>query len=233
MKSGRPSKVSQVRLSSGDIGLDAVLGSGFAQGTLTILHGPAGIGKTSLLMGVAISVATRTNGRVIWLSNQEDTIEFKAMIRRICGRDVDGVRYPVPENLEIKTDDNTAFANMTQVKLVVVDCLPSSRSKIVNMTTRLGRLARSSGTVVAAIGHSTKDRTITCHNFVRHEADTILAMEPIGANPDGTWTGLGSRSASSTHWSQVRTDGKNRRGDPRALAVYRMTVCGPIGIASM
>lgn len=220
MKKGRSSKA---HLSSGDIGLDAILGSGFVQATLTILYGPAGIGKTSLLTKVSVSVAERTNGRVIWLSSEEGAIEFGTRVRRICGL------ASFPANIEFKYDDKTAFNDMTRVKLVVVDCLPTSRSKMVNTITVLGNLARSFGTSVVAIGHSAKNGTIACPHFVRHEADAILAMEHVKARPDGTWTG----ARASTHWSQVRADGKNRYGDSRICAVYRMTAAGPIGISSM
>ena len=229
MKKGRLSKT---RFSSGDIGLDAVLGSGFVSGNLVILFGPAGIGKTSLLTGVAISVAKRTSGRAIWLSSEEMEVEFRTRMRRIYG--IAPTLYEpgsqIPENLEVKTNHKTAFSDMTRVKFVIVDCLSTGPS-MTGEVTRLGDIARSFGTSVVAISHSTKDGGMPRAHLVRHEADTVLAMEPVKANHDGTWEKV--RKSISTSWSRVRVDGKNRDGDSKASAIYRMTASGPVGISSM
>jgi DNA repair protein RadA/Sms len=209
--------------------MDSVLGYGFVPGSVAVVFGPPGIGKTSLLTKVALSVTRKTNGIVVWVTGDESKSAFKSRIGHIYDcRDI-------PENIEILSgmvflESDPFLASVRNIKLVVVDCLPVDRSQALTALTKLSNAARESGRISGvAIGHMTKDGSLAGYSAARHQVDTLLVMEHVRAKTDGSW----EKAKSATGWIKLRSDGKNRDGYTSASAIYRMTERGPIGISEM
>jgi DNA repair protein RadA/Sms len=218
------------RLSSGDAGMDSVLGSGFVPGSVTAVFGPPGIGKTSLLTKIAFSMTRKTNGVVIWVTGDESKSAFRSRIGRVYDC------HDIPENIEVLPgivfleNDPTFLASSRSIKLIVVDSLPTGHSQALTAITSSSHIAHKSGRIsVVVIGHMTRDGHLAGRPEARHLVDTLLVMEHVRAKPDGSW----EKTKSATGWIRLECDSKSRHGDAWESAIYRMTEKGPVGISEM
>jgi len=175
-----------------------VLGGGVVPGSLVLVGGDPGIGKSTLLLEVATLMAA-THGPVLYVSGEESERQIKMRAVRLYeegaerSADEAGGAEPVfPEDLFLVTETNleTILAHIGQIKprLVVIDSIQTtylgdissaagSVSQIRECAQRLQALAKTSGIAIFLIGHVTKEGTLAGPRVLEHIVDTVLQLE--------------------------------------------------------
>jgi DNA repair protein RadA/Sms len=168
-------------LSSGHEELDRVMGGGIVPGSVTLLGGDPGIGKSTLLLQVAAHVA-RANP-VLYASGEESVSQIALRAQRLS---VDS------QKLEVVTESNleTILSLATERKgtLLIVDSIQTVESNTVatsaggvsqlrECTAEIVRYAKSTSTAVIIIGHVTKEGAIAGPRMLEHLVDTVLYFE--------------------------------------------------------
>jgi DNA repair protein RadA/Sms len=201
------------RWSAGMGELDRVLGGGLVPGSVTLLGGEPGIGKSTLLLQVAGHLG-RTR-RVLYVSGEESTDQIALRARRL-GAAVDGVDAACETDLEAIL----AAATAGSAALLIVDSIQTLASgsadsgagsigQLRECTAALVRFAKSTGTAVLIVGHVTKEGAIAGPRLLEHLVDTVLYFE---------------RDAGS-RFRMVRA-AKNRFGSVNELGFFLMTETG-------
>ncbi|HEX4163512.1 MAG TPA: AAA family ATPase, partial [Acidimicrobiales bacterium] len=162
--------------------LDRVMGGGVVSGSVTLLFGPPGIGKSTLLFQVLSSLAA-TGLDVMLASAEESLAQVRGRAMRIG---------PVPPNLlAIEGPDVEAIESAVErhrPALVVVDSLQSvsdpelgqpagSLAQVRTCVERLTRMAKSNGVPLLLVGHVTKDGDLAGPRAVEHLVDTVLSFD--------------------------------------------------------
>ncbi len=166
-----------------------VLGGGIVPGSVVLIGGDPGIGKSTLLLQVALSLASQVP--VLYVSGEESTRQIKMRTLRLQ-RDSDGNSMPFPEDLYLVTETNldVILEHVTEIKprLLVIDSIQTtllpelessagSVSQVRECASRLRELAKSSGITVFLIGHVTKEGAIAGPRILEHIVDTVLYLE--------------------------------------------------------
>jgi len=169
------------RLASGHEELDRVMGGGIVPGSVTLLGGDPGIGKSTLLLQVAAHVAA-TNA-VLYASGEESVSQVALRAQRL------GIEGP---QLEVVAESGLeailALAAARKGTLLVVDSIQTIQSETIatsagavsqlrECTAELVRFAKSTATAVIIIGHVTKEGTIAGPRMLEHLVDTVLYFE--------------------------------------------------------
>lgn len=196
------------RMAMADAELTRVLGGGLVAGSLTLLGGEPGIGKSTLLLQTVLGITDRT---VLYVSGEESERQIKLRADRLG---------TAPENcyLVCETEMERIFAHVKNLRpaLLVVDSVqtvyssaldaaPGSVSQIRECATMLLRFAKESGTPVVLIGHITKDGTIAGPKVLEHIVDTVLQFE-------------GDRH----YYYRILRAHKNRFGSTNEIGIYEM-----------
>jgi DNA repair protein RadA/Sms len=172
-----------------------VLGGGIVPGSVVLIGGDPGIGKSTLMLQVALEMAHQLP--VLYISGEESERQIKMRALRLL-RSVDGNKTgkdataPIPEGLFLVTETNLAIMleHVAEVKpqLLVVDSIQTttipelestagSVSQVRESASRLRELAKSSGLAVLLIGHVTKEGSIAGPRVLEHIVDTVLYLE--------------------------------------------------------
>jgi DNA repair protein RadA/Sms len=202
-----------VRLNTGQGELDRVLGGGIVKGSVTLLGGDPGIGKSTLLLQVAAHVAGAQ--RVLYASGEESESQVGSRAQRLSVGA--GTLEVVTEN---DLDSILALAAERKVSLLVVDSIQTVAlssittsaggvGQLRECTAALVRFAKSSGTAVMLIGHVTKEGAIAGPRVLEHLVDTVLYFE----------------SEATSRFRIVRAT-KNRFGAVNELGFFAMTEGG-------
>ncbi len=201
------------RLESGLAEFDRVLGSGIVPGSVSLLGGDPGIGKSTLLLQVAASVAG--SAPVLYATGEESTQQVRARARRL------GLEAPA---LQIVPESDLtrilATAEQQRVVMLVIDSIqtvfspevPSSAGGVAQLrecAAALVRHAKRTGTAVCIIGHVTREGSIAGPKVLEHLVDTVLYFE----------------SDAGSRFRIVRAT-KNRFGAVNELAFFAMTEGG-------
>ena len=202
-----------VRLESGQGELDRVLGGGIVPGSVTLLGGDPGIGKSTLLLQVAAHVAAAKS--VLYASGEESAAQVGGRAKRL------GVQA---ERLGVATDTDLdsilAQAVERKAELLVVDSIQTVQlaslttsagavAQLRECTAALVRFAKTSGVAVMLIGHVTKEGTLAGPRMLEHLVDTVLYFE----------------SEATSRFRIVRAT-KNRFGAVNELGFFAMTEGG-------
>jgi DNA repair protein RadA/Sms len=201
------------RLPTGMDELDRVLGGGLIPGSVTLLGGEPGIGKSTLLLQLANHAAQSIP--TLYLSAEESAAQIGVRARRL-GIAAAGVRVVADTDLEAIL----ARARDEAVRLLVVDSIQTVQlasvgtaagaiTQLKECTAQLVRFAKSTGTSVVIVGHVTKDGAIAGPRVLEHLVDTVLYFE----------------SDASSRFRNVRAT-KNRFGAVGELAFFHMTEQG-------
>ena len=157
-------KIKISRVSSGFDELDRVLGGGFVNGSLTLLGGEPGIGKSTLILQICEKF--KTDGKVLYVSGEESAEQIKIRADRL------GINS---ENIMFlgETDINAIEQTIEDMdpKLVIIDSIqtmysdditsaPGSVSQVREITSRIMKMCKMKGITTVIIGHVTKDGTI-------------------------------------------------------------------------
>ena len=185
IRASKPQKVSEIstnaeaRINTQNKELNRVLGGGLVPGSLTLLGGEPGIGKSTLMLQIALQLPYKT----LYVSGEESAQQIKMRAQRI---------HPNSEHCYILTETKTQhiFRNIAQMQpdIVVIDSIqtlhtdhiessPGSISQIRETTTELIKFAKETATPVILIGHITKDGNIAGPKILEHMVDTVLQFE--------------------------------------------------------
>ena len=211
--SSGPQGPAAARWSLGMGELDRVMGGGLVPGSVTLLGGEPGIGKSTLLLQVAAHVGS---GRpVLYVSGEESAGQIAMRAQRLalktegveaaCETDLDAI-------LELAAGRGTRLLVIDSIQtmaLAASDSSAGSVSQLRECTAALVRYAKASGTAVLLIGHVTKEGAIAGPRMLEHLVDTVLYFE---------------RDAGS-RFRMVRAT-KNRFGSVNELSFFLMTETG-------
>lgn len=169
------------RISSGFDELDRVLGGGFVNGSLTLLGGEPGIGKSTLILQICDKF--KTDGKVLYVSGEESAEQIKIRADRL-GINKDNIMFL--GETDINNIEN-AIEKM-EPKLVIIDSIqtmysdeitsaPGSVSQVREITARVMKMCKMKGITTVIIGHVTKDGTIAGPRVLEHMVDAVLYIE--------------------------------------------------------
>ncbi len=217
IKSTTPQKISDIvykeenRLVTSDTEFNRVLGGGIVPGSLTLLGGEPGIGKSTLLLQIAISLPYST----LYVSGEESQSQIKMRANRM-NHESDDCYVLTEISLESifkqikKIQPQILIIDSIQtLKTELVDSTPGSVSQIKTCTSELINFAKKTSTPVIIIGHITKDGNIAGPKILEHMVDTVLQFE-------------GDRN----HVYRILRVNKNRFGSTNEIGVYEMNVKG-------
>ncbi len=170
------------RFSSGSSELDLVLGGGVVPGSLTLIGGSPGIGKSTLLLKIAGNLA-RLEHKVLYVSGEESAGQIKLRANRLDANH-DNLYLLSEINLSTIQDE----INKTDYNFIVIDSIqtlysedtpsaPGSVTQVRTITFELMRIAKSLHIPIFIIGHITKDGSIAGPRVLEHMVDTVLYFE--------------------------------------------------------
>jgi DNA repair protein RadA/Sms len=198
----------EARVATSDQELNRVLGGGIVPGSMVLIGGEPGIGKSTLMLQIALSLKSH---RVLYISGEESEQQIKMRAERL------GLHHP---NCFILTETGTQniFKQIEQLQpdLLIVDSIQTlhsafiesgagSISQVRECTAELLKFAKESGTPVFLIGHITKEGNLAGPKILEHMVDTVLQFE-------------GDRHMT---YRILRTT-KNRFGSTSELGIYEM-----------
>lgn len=210
-----------------------VLGGGVVPGSVVLIGGDPGIGKSTLLLQVALEMARKST--VLYVSGEESERQIKMRALRLLRaegqpRDDDWASMAIPEDLFLVTETNLGviLEHVQQVKpgLLILDSVQTtyiqeldssagSVSQVRESASRLRELAKSTGIAVFLIGHVTKEGAIAGPRILEHIVDTVLYLE-------------GDRFQSYRLLRSV----KNRFGATSEVGVFEMQERGLVEVAN-
>ena len=174
--------LAQTRISVGSVEMDRVLGGGLVAGSLTLIGGEPGIGKSTLLLQVAGSIAKEV-GSVLYVSGEESIEQVKMRAERL---DITGERLYLLSVIEL--DTITEAVQRLKPSLVIIDSIqtvfashltaaPGSISQVRECTFQLMQLAKNTHIPIFIIGHVTKEGVVAGPKALEHIADAVLYLE--------------------------------------------------------
>jgi DNA repair protein RadA/Sms len=197
------------RISAHDSQLDTVLGGGFVRGSVVLLAGQPGIGKSTLLMQVAYSLSSINS--VLYVSGEESSHQVASRASRL-GAVNDSLKLASSTSADdiAKTilEDGFDVVIVDSIQTLSVDGISSASgtvSQITNSSQLLTKAAKTSNTVLILVGHVTKEGSIAGPKVLEHSVDTVLQFE-------------GDRYGG---FKVVRSV-KNRYGSTNEAAIYEM-----------
>lgn len=198
------------RVSTGIKELDRVLGGGIVQGSMTLVGGDPGIGKSTLLLQVCRNLS-EMGRKVLYISGEESPAQIKMRADRIGA---------FPENMlllcETSLDEITEVIRAQKPEVAVIDSIqtmynenvsaaPGSVTQVRESTGILMQLAKGLGVSILIVGHVTKEGTVAGPRVLEHMVDTVLYFE-------------GDRHASY----RILRGVKNRFGSTNEIGVFEM-----------
>jgi DNA repair protein RadA/Sms len=201
----------EIRMDTTDGELNRVLGGGLVAGSLTLLGGEPGIGKSTLLLQISLKLPYKT----LYVSGEESQKQIKMRAERV---------NPDSDNCYILTETKTQniFKQIEEIapEIVIIDSIQTlhtdyiessagSISQIRECTAELIKFAKETNVPVILIGHITKDGNIAGPKILEHMVDTVLQFE-------------GDRN----HVYRILRSLKNRFGSTAELGIYEMQGSG-------
>ena len=201
--------VEQSRLNTGSAELDRVLGGGLVAGSVTLIGGDPGIGKSTLMLQSASALSAA--GPSLYATGEESLKQVGLRARRL-GLDAAGTRLVAETQVEAIVE---AAKSLKARALIVdsiqtmysdrIDAAPGAVTQLRECTAELVRFAKSSGTAVLLVGHVTKEGQIAGPRVLEHMVDTVLYFE----------------SDSGSRYRVLRSV-KNRFGAANEIGVFAM-----------
>ena len=208
------------RIETGLTEFDYVLGGGIVQGSVTIVGGEPGIGKSTLLLQCAARLEAR-QVPVLYVSGEESVEQTRIRADRL-GEDA-GAVHVLPE---VRVESIIAKAELMGAKVVVVDSIqttysdelegaPGNVGQVRECAAKLMRFAKCSGAAVFLVGHVTRGGVIAGPKTLEHVVDTVLYFE-----------------GETTNDFRVLRAVKNRFGSVDEVGIFEMTANGLMPVAN-
>jgi DNA repair protein RadA/Sms len=215
----KPSKLNEIqstkeeRTLTGDAELDRVLGGGIVAGSVILIGGEPGIGKSTLMLQLALNMEGM---RVLYISGEESEHQIKMRAERIttnpkadCFILTETSTQNIFKQMEEMEPDLVVVDSIQTLHSVHIESTPGSVSQIRECAAELLKFAKETDTPVFLIGHITKDGTIAGPKILEHMVDTVLQFE-------------GDRH----HVYRILRSIKNRFGAAAELGIYAMDGTG-------
>jgi len=209
------------RLVSGIAEFDRVTGGGFVRGSVLLVGGDPGIGKSTLLIQAAAALA-RAGHRAVYISGEEAVSQVRLRAERLGLRDA-----AVELAAETSVEDIIATLSEGKIpRLIVIDSIqtmwtgmidsaPGTVTQVRGSAQALIRFAKKTGAAVILVGHVTKDGQIAGPRVVEHMVDAVLSFEGEGS-----------------HQFRILRAVKNRFGPTDEIGVFEMTGSGLCEVAN-
>jgi len=198
--------------------IDRVLGGGIVPGSLVLVGGDPGIGKSTLLLQVCQRLAAM-NKKILYISGEESLKQIKLRANRmgdfshtlflLCETNLDMIRNVI----EQQTPDMVVIDSIQTMYNEEVGSAPGSVSQVRESTNILMQLAKGLGISIFIVGHVTKEGTVAGPRVLEHMVDTVLYFE-------------GDRHASYRILRAV----KNRFGSTNEIGVFEMQKRGLVEV---
>jgi len=199
------------RINTNNGELNRVLGGGLVKGSVVLLGGEPGIGKSTLLLQIALMM----KNKVLYVSGEESQSQIKLRAERL-----EGIQHECLILTETNTQNIFKIIEESEPDIVVIDSIqtlytdyidasPGSISQIRETAAELIKFAKETNTPVVLIGHITKEGTIAGPKILEHMVDVVLQFE-------------GDRN----HTYRILRAQKNRFGSTSELGIYEMLNSG-------
>ena len=199
----------ETRIDMHDLELNRVLGGGLVPGSLVLLGGEPGIGKSTLILQTAIQLSEK---RILYISGEESARQLKLRAERLSKKTSSNC-YIVCETL---LEEIYKHINDVQPELVIVDSIqtvysetiessPGSISQVRECAASILKFAKQTGTPVLLIGHINKEGSIAGPKILEHIVDTVLQFE-----------------GDQHYMYRILRSVKNRFGSTAELGIYEM-----------
>ena len=213
IKINKPVKIGDInfseerRLKTNDKELNRVLGGGIVPGSVILLGGDPGIGKSTLLLQLAL----KSDKKILYISGEESENQIKMRAQRVedsvgnCFILTETSTQNIFKQIENLEPDILIIDSIQTLHTSHIESSPGSVSQIRECSSELIKYAKQSGTAVFLIGHINKDGAIAGPKILEHMVDTVLQFE-------------GDRN----HVYRILRSIKNRFGSASELGVYEM-----------
>ncbi len=188
--------------------LNRVLGGGLVPGSVVLIGGEPGIGKSTLLLQVALQFK---KSKVLYISGEESDTQIKMRAERIpfanenCFLFTETSTQKIGKAFKELVPDLVIVDSIQTLQSEIIDSTPGSISQIKETAGEMIRFAKETGTPVFLIGHITKDGTLAGPKLLEHMVDTVLQFE-------------GDRH----HVYRILRSTKNRFGSTNEIGIYEM-----------
>ncbi len=208
------------RTSTGYPELDRVLGGGIVAGSLVLVGGDPGIGKSTLLLQVCRNLAS-CGQKVLYISGEESLKQIKLRANRIgevtgdllflCETDLDTIQSTIEET----KPDTVVIDSIQTMFREEISSAPGSVSQVRESTNLLMQIAKGEGITIFIVGHVTKEGVVAGPRVLEHMVDTVLYFE-------------GERSDSY----RILRGVKNRFGSTNEIGVFEMCEQGLVEVTN-
>ncbi|MDA9345027.1 DNA repair protein RadA [Flavobacteriales bacterium] len=199
------------RIKTADLELNRVLGGGIVPGSVVLLGGDPGIGKSTLLLQLALT----SDKKILYVSGEESEGQIKMRAKRVensssnCFILTETSTQNIFQQIEEIEPEILIVDSIQTLHTAHIDSSPGSVSQIRECTSEMIKYAKQTGTSVFLIGHINKDGAIAGPKILEHMVDTVLQFE-------------GDRN----HVYRILRTVKNRFGSASELGVYEMGQSG-------
>ncbi|MDI6839293.1 MAG: DNA repair protein RadA [bacterium] len=199
-----------VRISTGINEFDRVLGGGIVEGSIVLVGGEPGIGKSTLLLQ-STDMFARNGISVLYVSGEESPVQIKLRAKRLqvaenkiymlAQTDIE----EIVKEIELLSPDIVIIDSIQTVYHTEIDALPGSVTQVRGCALKLMEIAKSNGIPVFIIGHVTKEGTIAGPKTLEHMVDAVLYLE-----------------GDKNHYYRILRAAKNRFGSTQEIGVFEM-----------
>ena len=216
-KASKPIKISEIavddedRIDAKNNELNRVLGGGLVKGSMILLGGEPGIGKSTLILQVALAIKKK----VLYVSGEESQSQIKTRAERLSSNNTDCLiltetkTQNIFKSIEEIQPDVVVIDSIQTLHTDYIDASPGSISQIRETAAEMIKFAKETATPVILIGHITKEGTIAGPKILEHMVDVVLQFE-------------GDRN----HTYRILRAQKNRFGSTAELGIYEMQNTG-------
>jgi len=210
---GQVSVADELRLSTGIGEFDRVLGGGLVAGSIVLIGGDPGIGKSTILLQAAHNVAS-SHGTVLYVTGEESVQQVGLRAARLgVGNASESLMllaetdvYAVVETILAMDPSLVVIDSIQTMEDASLDSSPGSIGQVRECTGHLMRVAKEEGVPVFLVGHVTKSGAIAGPKALEHVVDTVLYFEGDGS-----------------HAHRVVRAAKNRYGSTNEVGIFAMT----------
>ena len=204
------------RISTGVPELDRVLGGGLVPGSLVLLGGEPGVGKSTLLLNALATISR--DRRALLVTGEESVAQVKLRAERLGRAEAVEILAEteletVCETLQAERPDVCVIDSVQTLYAAELGSAPGSVAQVRESAGRLLRVAKETGVATILVGHVTKDGSVAGPRVLEHLVDCVLQFE-------------GDRY----HAHRVLRAVKNRFGSTNELGVFEMTGAGLVGV---
>lgn len=226
--SAKPSRLKEVgagdyvRIDTGIGELNRVLGGGLVKGSLTLISGEPGIGKSTIIIQAASNMA-KSQGTVLYVSGEESEEQIKMRADRVCGKLSDNLYILAETNIEniiaVCDEMKPKFLIIDSIQTMytqTLDSVPGSVSQVRDIGNQLMKLGKTKDIPIFIVAHVTKNGELAGPKIVEHLVDTVLNF-------------TGERD----HDLRILRAYKNRFGTTSEIGAFQMVESGLIEIENL